>query len=243
MRFFSSIVSLGICALTFCQAAAFGAITSSFNTDADGWSSVKLAYPNPGAPPTVLDTYTPNWSSPNGNPGGFIYFTDPDGNNPIHGDTQYWSAPAKFLGDKSAYFGGTLTYYLTDYIGNPASYNQEDIILVGGGLTLVYDTPVVPNAFNWTPYSVGLSAAGWKVGSLSGVAATTAEMQTALGSLTAFYIRAEYQLGEDTGNLDEVNLVPGLAEPPAVPEPASLVVWGLGMLGCALRVGRRKKLI
>src|SRR5205809_5981006 len=67
---------------------------STFGIDADGWVVKDLAYPNPGAPPNALGTYAPTYHSSGGNPGGDISMADPTGN------TWYWFAPSKFLGNK-----------------------------------------------------------------------------------------------------------------------------------------------
>jgi hypothetical protein len=219
--------------------ARAGLITSTFDTDADGWTSVTLKYPNPGAPPPILGTFTPNWFPTGGTPGGFIYLNDPDGSNAT-GDTQYWKAPTKFLGNLSAFYGGNLSFDLTDFTAfRFGPFDQEDIILVGGGLTLVYDTPYNPSTGNtWTHYSVGLVPSGWKLNSLSGPPATEADMQTVLGSLEALYIRGEYQLGPDTANLDTVILE---SSPTAVPEPSSLTLLAAGVFCLASLASRRRK--
>ena len=47
--------------------------------------------------------------------------------------------------------------------------DASDIILAGGGLTLVFDTPVNPSNNSWTSYDVPLNdLSGWHVATLSG---------------------------------------------------------------------------
>ena len=67
-----------------------------------------------------------------------------------------------------------------------AQFNAIDVMLVGGGITLAFDTPVNPAVTpNWTSYSVLLDeTAGWKLTNLSGTCRPMqAQFQTVLGSL------------------------------------------------------------
>lgn len=141
---------------------------SDFSSNDDGWRSVTLDFPDPGAPPTVLHTYVPSWLSTGGNPGGYIFNPDPDG------DVQYWLAPAKFLGDQSAAYSNSLLFSLED---SPVGtvFSQADIILTGGGLTLTMQVPSVPNA-SWTSYTIPLVAGSWTVNSPSGATASAAQL-------------------------------------------------------------------
>ncbi len=217
------------------SAACAGIIASStFNTDRDGWLVKDLTFPAVGAPPPVLGTYTPTFNATGGNPGGHISMLDPSAN------VFYWYAPSKFVGNQSAAYGGTLQFDLAvtgNGFGSPAGFHQEDVVLVGGGLTLVYDTtfsPAPTSAVGWNSFSVGLTEAGWRRNSLSGPAATQSDMQTALGSLTDLYIRGEFLFGlDDVGRLDNVVLSSPTA---AVPEPASLTLFAVG--GLCLAAGR-----
>ncbi|MGB0384154.1 MAG: Ig-like domain-containing protein [Ardenticatenaceae bacterium] len=142
----------------------------------------------------------PSYSPTGGNPDGYISASD------APGDYWYWQAPAKFLGDLSSAYKGKLSFDLRQSKTSD-QFDLEDIILVGGGLTLVYDTPVNPGT-TWTSYTVPLDeTAGWKKDTLNGSAATQAEMLAVLSSLTTLRIRGEYAGGADTGDLDNVVLV------------------------------------
>ncbi len=206
-------------------------ISSTFDLGAEGWQSVKLAYPNPGDPPVILETYSPGWSAAGGNPGGYIALDDPDGGNPT-GNVQYWLAPSSFLGNRQLWVGGALSFDLLDSGSGYGLFRQEDVILTGGGLTLVYGLESAPSQAEWSHFSVGLSASGWRAGSYSGSEATQSEMTTVLSSLDAIYIRGEHQLGPDSARLDSVVMQTG-----PVPEPASMLAVGLG----ALATMRRKR--
>ena len=65
--------------------------------------------------------------------------------------------------------------------GTGTPFYEEDVVLVGGGLTLVTRVPARPGT-SFTPYHVGLSESGWTRGSLAGLAATQADMKTVLGA-------------------------------------------------------------
>jgi hypothetical protein len=177
--------------------------SSSFNSDAEGWVVRDLPSPNPGAPPAVQGTHTPTFNASGGNPsGGHISLQDPSLN------AWYWFAPPTYLGDMSAAYGGTLRYDLA-VTGSGTGFSQPDVILVGGGMTLVRSTgfnPPPSSTVTWNSIAVGLTEAGWLNGS-SGLAATQAEMLTVLGCLSAVYIRGEYLLLlDDVGRLDNVSI-------------------------------------
>ena len=202
-------------------------VISTFSTDQDGWTSVTLAFPNPGAPPAVLNTYTPTWNPAGGNPGGYISNPDPDGN------VQYWHAPAQFLGNLSDYLNGSLSFDVEDA---PASgpFTEEDVIVTGGGLTLTHQLSGTPTG-TWATFSVPLSAAGWTINTRTGAAASSTDMQTLLSSVTNIYIRGEFYLSNDTQALDNVVLAAG------VPEPATAVSMALALLGLTLVELRRRR--
>jgi hypothetical protein len=191
---------------------------SKFFVDDRDWEVVDLRYPAVGSPPTVLGTYTPNWSGSGGNPNGHIYFKDPTVN------VFYWSAPDEFLGNRSTSYGASLSFDLRSVLGTFV-FNQEDVVLVGTGLSLVFDAPVVPDGA-WRNYTIGLTETGLRRGSLTGPAATQTDMQSVLADLQKIYIRGEFR-GDvtDIGSLDNVILyyVPSCAP---VPIPASVGVPG-----------------
>lgn len=117
----------------------------------------------------------------------------------------YWSAPSSFLGDQSASYGASLSFDLR-YVLGTSVFSQEDVVLVGAGRTLVFDTSPVPDG-TWRNYEVGLNESGWRLNSLTGPSASQADMQAALGSLEALYIRGEYRnRTNDVGSIDNVRL-------------------------------------
>lgn len=201
---------------------------STFDNDADGWLAVELPSPTTGPPYTILNTQNPSWVALGGNPTGYIE------NSLNTNSTLYWSAPSKFLGDLSSAYGYRLSFDLFDTPSNN-QFDQEDVILIGGGRVLVFDNVVNPSA-NCTNYAISLSESGWSVNNFNGQAATQADMQSVLSNLQAIYIRGEYQLGNDTRGLDNVIIT-------AVPEPSSILLSALFFTAVSHARFRRRNLI
>ena len=55
------------------------------------------------------------------------------------GNAEYWRAPGKVLGYQLEAYGGSLAFDVGNAGSGNGPFDQEDIILVGGGITLVYD--------------------------------------------------------------------------------------------------------
>ena len=138
------------------------------------------------------------YSGGGGNPDGAISWVD--------GGGSYWyfTAPAKYLGDDSAFYGGILRFDLKvtaiTMVGE-----APDVLLTSDTLTLAYDCTPDPTT-SYTRYTVHLKETGWKVGTLTGAAATTAQFKQVLSKLTRLRIRGEFNVGSDTGHLDNVYL-------------------------------------
>lgn len=179
--------NLEFCSLTPSQPGECP-VTSFFNVDDEDWTVVEGVQP-------------PVHFSTGGNPGGYISAAD-NGS----GQTWFWQAPAKFLGDFSCAYDRALNFDRR-HIANNHSGTGEDVILEGAGLRLVFGTSYSPDE-DWTAYSLFLNEnAGWKKDDLNGVPPTQGEMQAVLASLTNMLIRGEFssQAG-DIGHLDNVVL-------------------------------------
>lgn len=204
---------LATAGLTLCALPLQAAI-SSFDLGPEGWTAA-------GDVEGTLE-----WQATGGNPGGHVIVDD----RTIGGVT-YYVAPTAFLGNQSATLGTSLTFDLMQvYPGSPNQFDSPDVVLQGGGLTLVYDTPANPGNGVWTSYSILLDAPGWKLDSVSGAQATSGQFAAVLSGLTALRIRAEYQTGADVGHLDNVALVPE-------PETWAMLAVGLIAVGVAGRRG------
>ena len=200
-----------VTSLAFAGYTQAATVTSTFDTDRDGW--------------TVSGDATsgiPDWVSSGGNPDGHI-----EADNTVSGGVWYFEAPGKFLGDQSAAYGQMLSFDLRQ-TGSGSQFSAVDIILNGGGLTLNLDAGTNPLPVgSWVSYSVLLSElGGWTEG---GGAASQSDLMTTLGSLSRLRIRGEYISGSDTGRLDNVVL-----NSAPIPLPPALWLIGSATL-CLLR--------
>jgi uncharacterized RDD family membrane protein YckC len=138
------------------------------------------------------------------------------------GGTWYWQAPQSFLGNKLHVYERDLLFRLrVDATTRP--FVENDIVLEGGGLTLLYDTPNDP-ATEWTSYRIRLDESAPWMNRDSNLRATRDEVRQALADVTRLLIRGEFREGPDTGWIDDVSLG---AEPRAritrVEAPESIV--------------------
>lgn len=166
-------------------ASAATLVASTFTANADGWSVLG----DSAAPAT--------WVSSGGHPGGFIQVDDT-----VSGGVMYWVAPAKLLGDQSAAYSGRLRFDLRQS-DLSSQFDADDVVVEGGGLTLVYDTAANPGT-TFTRYSVPLTPVGWHKATLAGPRPSVAEVKTVLASITSLRIRAEFRTGADTDAIDTV---------------------------------------
>src|SRR6187549_201210 len=145
-------------------------ITSSFTTDADGWT-----FNDSGTPITV------NHNPAGGNPGAYVSATY---NSNITVVSEGWFAPAKFLGSQVAKsYGMNLKFDLQQAFAGTSSSGQGDVrIESAGGFDIVFSLPVKPAvAPAWSSYSITLDEnSGWRVGGTGGALATKADVTRAL---------------------------------------------------------------
>lgn len=174
---------------------------SSFDSDDEGWRVLGEAHG---------DSAVPTYQSTGGNPGGYIEVVDN-----ATGSTWYWDAPEHYLGDQSCAYSGTLRFDLRQS-STDNQFDDDDIVLEGGGLTLVYNTAENPGT-DWTSYSIPLNeTAGWS-NAATAEPATQQEMQAVLTDLTALRIRGEFVDGADVGGLDNVSLSADIPDNPSEP--------------------------
>jgi gliding motility-associated-like protein len=181
-----------------------GQITSTFNANAEGWTT-----------PNDADA-TITYSATGGNPGGLVAgspFVINLGAGSIYVPFNF-VAPIAYRGNRSAYYNGTLRYDIQQSsTGIPNQY-AEVTIANSGGVTLYY-FPSSPNqppaAPGWATYSVSLNNASgfWKTtNSAAGLAATEIQLQNILTDLAALEIRGLYRDANTTNRLDNVSMRP-----------------------------------
>ncbi|WP_269539871.1 laminin B domain-containing protein [Cerasicoccus fimbriatus] len=191
-------------------------ISSTFDTDADGWMQS-----NGDSASQVL------WQATGGNPGGNILYDEA-----ANGGVDRMSAPAKFLGDRSAYVGGTLSFdWQTDNLSSPTNFN-DDVELTGNGMTIRYDLSS-PTLGEWSTTVIDLTAgAGWLVDT-TGIAPTSVEFANLLGDLTQFTILTDFNSGVENPRFDNITLT-------AVPEPSTVAALLGATALLAVMVRRRR---
>src|SRR4051794_40929846 len=121
--------------------ASAAQITSTFDTDLDGWTS------SAGGTMSFVAT--------GGNPGGFLRDVDNDNSD------MFVSAPAKFLGNQSAFVGGTVSFdgiALDGVVGDYAPYGI--VTFRSGGTQIFADlAPAAEPTASWSTFSAPLNAA------------------------------------------------------------------------------------
>ena len=205
-------------ALFGASAAAQADFSYTFDTDAEGWSSIN-------------DTSALVWDGSIGTPAGALRGVDQ-----VSGDIWFFSAPSDALGDLSGFYGGAISYDILGIVGSQTSISpRADIMLVGAGTQIGIDLSVQPQTDAWTSWSTTVDAASaWKLvgstlgGSLTSTDASEAQIRAVLGDLDGFYIRGEYTNGSDSAAIDNVSFVPA---------PAGM----LAMLGLGCVAGRRRR--
>ncbi len=239
------------------------AVISTFDSDLEGWTAVGLDVSYSIFPvPTLTDiALTDNaadmvYSATGGNPGGYAQFTDA-----IADPSSLASAPAAFTGDLTSYIGGTFSFdhALFDEGESVAAYAPYSVILYSG-------VPMDLNALVWTAPPPTGATGGWvhfditldlsdltpvENVSLQVIDPTLPDLTPAdlglVGTMTFAEIMADvdgilvaFELadnagaqGTEWGGLDNVMMVP-------IPEPASGVMLGLGLLGLALYTRARR---
>jgi laminin B (domain IV) len=165
-------------AFSIAQASA-DTISSTFDMGAEGWTAVD---------PT--GDYKSSWTSTGGNPGGFLQGTEI---TPL-GDTGYFIAPGKFLGNLSAYAGGTLTYDLNVIIGS-SYFSDVDVIISNGTTSASWTSNINPVGHGWVTFQVQLNEANFG-----------SNLASILSNVTEFQIRGEFINGAEAEGLDNVLL-------------------------------------
>ncbi len=207
-------------------------IISNFSVDSDGWTAYTHADP----------TTTIAYSATGGNGGsGAVVLQEP-----ANGANDYFVAPAKFTGNLSTYYGGTLSFDLKLNPGWDSSAEAAMVILTGtyNGSTLSIGylpaSAQYPNASSFTTFTLSLStAAAWAVTDSSdfvtGTVATSAQFQAVLATVSSIRILGDWTNAHDLDVLDNVTMT-------AIPEPSvSALVVGLAGAAAGILMLRRAR--
>jgi Laminin B (Domain IV) len=179
--------------------------SSTFNSDAEGWTGLDVRQFGAPGPPRTL-----GHSDPGGNPDGFVWFDHKESGS--EEDPTFFVAPASFSGDASSNYGGTISFDLKiNEYGYPFS---PQVLLAGPNATLyrAFDWPAQPNS--WTNMSATIDAGGGWVDQ-AGQPASRAEFASVLSNLTAVAILGDVR--DATGgrtDLDNVFMTEGGGLPP-----------------------------
>ena len=234
-------VRLVLLALALWGLEAHAAISSTFDTDADGWTG--MTFTNQGV---FVNNTLPgfNYHPAGGNPDGYISTLDP-------GPTlaARLGAPSKYLGNQAGFMGGSLSFDLTIDRAGPVDQDPPPLLLLqNGSASLLYLDSPVPSIGVWTSYAIPLApvvptvpfGAGWYAfaagNPLTARAALQADFDVVFANITHFSITGEFI--NDSDNFDTVGLDNVVLQ--AVPIPASLPLL-LGALAGLIMTGRKRR--
>ena len=203
-------------------ASSASAQTSTFSASSEGWLVGDFFTTTGGTAPT--------WLSSGGNPGGFIRTGD------LFAWNAYW-APAAFLGNKSSFYGGTLS--LDTRILSSDGLEYPEVVLSDGTLLIQYMT--LPPTTSWSTFVFPLTEAGWQIADGSGnpgPAVTQSQFQQVLANLQFVHVDADWQTGADQVDLDNFSMSAAVTP---TPEPAATLLFGTGLVGIGAFARRRRR--
>ncbi|MEQ1588485.1 MAG: FG-GAP-like repeat-containing protein, partial [Cyclobacteriaceae bacterium] len=165
-------------------------ITSTFDTDADGWT---CSDNNHSAPLTV------NYNSTGGNPGGYISA------GTTSSQPYFFTSPSKFGGNIQYFcYGQELTFDMQlNYTPTTHGAVGDVQISVQSGSKIVLNLPSFPaQAPAWSTHTIRLDeTAGWRLGGTTGPLATKVDMMQHLsGVLGAYAFRFNIDYTDGTVN-------------------------------------------
>jgi len=177
----------------------------SFDSGAQAWGLAQSQLTN---------TFSPT----QGNPAGCLMVIAGATN-----ETWYWTAPAEFLANYAAAYGGWLRFDLNDDSSGQPNTTEPLVVMTGAGFTLAYFDFEAPgtNAAGWRRYSVPLHESPshgegcWRMEAWGGQFPTDLQMQLTLANLTSLQVRGKAAPGR-SGRLDNIAVGTTCAEEPVL---------------------------
>ncbi len=188
-------------------AQARAQVISDFATNADGWT----------APNALAGAIT--YSATGGNPNGYVFGQTPLSINTGSGTIWvpfYFESPAKFEGNKSTYYNGTLRFDASQTTtGAPPTLLFATLIITDvTGVAYYYfpSTPFQPPSFGtWATFSVSLSAAGgnWKTANdIASTTVTAAQLQSVMSNIDKIEVLGLYRNANVGTRVDNITMYP-----------------------------------
>jgi len=202
------------------SAQAATTVSSTFDTGADGWAFG--TYQAVGAAQSLTyDAATQSISRQHGFGGwGFV-------------------APLKYLGDKSTYVGGVLSFDLSSVLNDYAGKRPLVVLTGANGQQIFSHWGPAPGAQLQT-FDIALNAASFYRGGLTTIngGVSGGAFASIMADLEQIEILGDWGANVDTVRLDNVRLS-GVA---AVPEPTTWALMILGFGGAGAMLRRRRVL-
>ncbi|XP_068986158.1 basement membrane-specific heparan sulfate proteoglycan core protein-like isoform X32 [Bombus flavifrons] len=126
-----------------------------------------------------------------------------------------WSLPPIFTGNKVKSYGGslTLTQHITAIPG-AQSYKDQDIILIGNGITLFWTNPIDIQPDVPLTYSVPFRESEWKRLTTEGPRVSSrTDLMTVLSNLEAILVRATHSEGMRATYISDISLDTAVEHP------------------------------
>lgn len=238
------------------------AVSSTFDSGLDGWTAVGIdvsyqLFPFPALTGIAITDNAADMvhAGADGNPGGYAQLTDM-----IAEPSSLASAPAAYLGDLTAYIGGTFSFdhrLFTEGANVALPHAPYSLILYSGEPidlnAMVWTAPAPSGPTDWLHFDITLDTndltpiADVSLSVLDPTLPDRTPGELGLGGTMTFEeimadvdgILVAFELVDNQGaqmtelaGLDNVMMLP-------IPEPASAAMLALGLLGLALRARAR----